>query len=97
MRLRADSPTIGLSCGHRVPRSGSAGFGKGYWCGECGTFRLSGGKSSGVVAFDGFFLLADLAEGLTVDFRGRELRPAQLRLLDTLGVTPVNFRARVAA
>ena len=49
MRTQADSSTIGVSCGHRVPRVKPPDREQlaGYWCEQCGTYRMSGGKTTG--------------------------------------------------
>jgi hypothetical protein len=82
---RTDS-TVGVSCGHRVPRvpvklDGTAGHR--YWCDECGTHRMSGGRSSGEHAFDFLLELRDtvVSIGLSVDDPGTERGRATIRAL----------------
>lgn len=69
MRAEADSPTIGVSCGHRVPRLPVLGepnrLGqrrKLYWCETCAAYRMSGGKTSGEHGHRYLFELRDLIE-----------------------------------
>jgi hypothetical protein len=67
MRSQADRATIGVSCGHRVPREPELVDGrKLYWCETCGTHRMSGGSSTGVGAFDFLLELRDSIESFDV-------------------------------
>jgi uncharacterized Zn finger protein len=60
MRAAADSPTIGVSCGHRVPREPvRVGPRKLYRCEECGELKMSGTRSTGERAFDFLLELRD--------------------------------------
>jgi hypothetical protein len=86
MRAQADSATIGVSCGHRVPREPELVDGrKLYWCATCGAHRMSGGATTGERAFD--FLL-ELRDGIfsfeipiVVDDPGTERGRAIVRAL----------------
>lgn len=58
----ATDPTIGVSCGHRVPRKPLLVEGrKLYWCEACGAHRMSGGKP-GSGGHEYLRLLRDLVE-----------------------------------
>ena len=69
---RRDEPTVGVSCGHRVPRVPAAVPGQAglrYWCEDCQAHRMAGCKATGEIGFA--FLLQlrdDIARlGVTVD------------------------------
>jgi hypothetical protein len=75
MRSARADPEIGVSCGHRVPRTpvAIAGLaGRRYWCESCGAYRMSGG--TGEQAFDFLLELRDeiSARGLEVDDPGTD-------------------------
>lgn len=66
MSTHAVDPLIGVSCGHRVPRLPVLGEPtwngqrpKLYWCSECREHRMSGGKTTGLQAFDFLLELRD--------------------------------------
>jgi len=83
----APGPTIGVSCGHRVPRLPIVdGVRKLYWCQECGARRMSGGKVTGELAFDFLLELRDeiSRRELVVRF-DRQLEPWQTALVEALG------------
>lgn len=75
-----DDALIGVSCGHRVPRKPvTMKYRNGqpirrYWCMECGAYRMSGGSSNGVRAFDFLLELRDeiSAAGVEVNDPGTE-------------------------
>lgn len=92
MRSERADATVGVSCGHRVPRvpvlsepNARGQRRKLYWCETCGVHRMSGGSSSGVAAFD--FLLGlrdDIAASevpIAVDDPGTEHGRAVVRAL----------------
>jgi hypothetical protein len=94
--------TIGVSCGHRVPRVPVIdGRRKLYWCDECGEHRMSGGKTTGERGFDWLLELRDdiadsQASGQTILLEASEpLAEHNKRLMDTLGV-PVIVKRDVA-
>lgn len=68
MRASAQDPMVGVSCGHVVPRVKPPGRERlpGYWCDECGTYRMSGGKATGENGHAYLLMLPELvAENLT--------------------------------
>jgi hypothetical protein len=84
-RSSADA-TIGVSCGHRVPRvpvklEGRAG--NRYWCETCSAHRMSGGSSTGERGFDFLLELRDEISSLEliVDDPGTEQGRAIVRAL----------------
>lgn len=86
MRTNAATPTIGVSCGHRVPRvpveiAGQAG--RRYWCDACQAHRMSGGASTGERGFDFLLELRDTiaSTGIVVDDPGTEHGRAVVRAL----------------
>jgi hypothetical protein len=91
VKSRRDDPTIGVNCGHRVPRAPVAleGIvGKRYWCEECAAYRMSGGKSTGLDAFEFLFVLRDEAErhGVQVELEA-EPTLRQRQVIEALGAT----------
>jgi hypothetical protein len=96
------STTIGVSCGHRVPRTPITRDGrKLYWCEDCDEWRMSGGKTTGVQGFDFLLELRDdiavaQASGQTLVVEtGEPLSDHGRRLMNTLGV-PVVQKHKVA-
>lgn len=54
---------INVCCGHVVPRVPvPVKRGNRYWCDACGQLRMSGGKSTGLHAFDWALQLRDMIE-----------------------------------
>jgi hypothetical protein len=91
VRSERIDPTIGVSCGHRVPRRPVVdGVTKRYWCEACGEFRMSGGRSSGVAAFDFLLELRDecASRELAVKFP-RQLAGYQLAVVEALGARAI--------
>lgn len=87
MRFVADSSTIGVSCGHRVPRDPvRVGARKLYWCDTCGEHRMSGNASSGERAFDFLLELRDeiASRGLVVDIDER-VPPRSVAVIEAFG------------
>lgn len=64
MRATANTSTIGVSCGHVVPRVKLAGRERlpGYWCEPCGAYRMSGSKSTGEISTAWVLLLGELVD-----------------------------------
>lgn len=60
-----------------------------YWCEDCGTHRMSGGRSSGEHAYDFLLELRDeiSARALVVEF-DHALEPWQLAVVAALGARP---------
>jgi hypothetical protein len=75
---RRHEPTIGVSCGHRVPRvpvpRTDGKTGNVYWCEVCGTHKMSGGRCTGERGFDFLLDLRDevIRLGVTVPDPGTE-------------------------
>lgn len=66
MRATANTSSIGVSCGHVVPRvpvqHRGANTSKRYWCEECGAYRMSGSKSTGEISTAWVILLGELVD-----------------------------------
>lgn len=89
MRSTADSSTIGVSCGHRVPRKPvQEGPRKLYWCAECGAYRMSGGRCTGERGYDFLLELRDEISSrcLVVDVDAR-VPPHGLAVIEAFGAT----------